>query len=133
MTQEKATIPVECQCGSQQLWQDTVAKAVSFCHHTDPSEAEELKLVISEMMNDFNHQISIEEFFNKPLVELAQEYSNMVIDDEMKTVATIEDHRATMISFLRYATLAIQYLRVHHVSTGTPPRQPDPQEEESPG
>ena len=119
--QQPGQQPVACQCGLQQMWRDTVAEAAASCHHTDPERAREIKVQLGYLIDAMHQQVPIQDFFKKPLEQLAQEYSKAVLYGESRLAAGRDENRAVMIGFLRYATLAIQYLQVHHISEGTPP------------
>ena len=79
MATEGKLIPVPCMCGLKNVWRDTMAQAADACHHTPPEKARDLQLLINSMMDEFAHQIPIDQFFSKPLQDLAQEYANMVV------------------------------------------------------
>ena len=87
-------------------------RAAPLCHHSSEERLRETEASLANLLSYFTHHVSVDELFDKPMREVADQYAISIIgsEDEYLEVTEAEYHIITA-AFLRQASIAIQALQ----------------------
>ena len=87
-------------------------RAAPLCHHSSEERLRETEASLATLLTYFTHTVSVDDLFDKPMRQVADQYAISIIgsEEEYMNITEAEYHIVTA-AFLRQASIAIQALQ----------------------